>query len=38
MVFSTAFRGQPEKRLARLAGLSLDELWTLFDRLDLLGS
>lgn len=30
-------QGQPEKRLARLAGLSLDELWTLFDRLDLLG-
>ncbi|CAK9059040.1 unnamed protein product [Durusdinium trenchii] len=30
-------QGQPEKRLARLAGLSLDELWAFFDRVDLLG-
>lgn len=30
-------QGQPEKRLARLAGLSLDDLWASFDRLDLLG-
>ncbi|CAK9050813.1 Hypothetical protein SCF082_LOCUS27971 [Durusdinium trenchii] len=29
---------QPEKRLARLAGLSLDELWAFFDRVDLLGA
>lgn len=32
------FQGQPEKRLARLAGLaSPEELWTAFDRLDLVG-
>jgi len=32
------FKGPPEKRLARLAGLpSPDELWKKFDRLDLIG-
>ena len=30
--------GAPERRLARLAGLSLEELWQLFERLDLLGA
>ena len=30
-------QGQPERRLARLAGLSLDDLWAFFERLDLLG-
>mmetsp|Transcript_107645 Transcript_107645/g.299883 ORF Transcript_107645/g.299883 Transcript_107645/m.299883 type:complete len:194 (+) Transcript_107645:92-673(+) len=32
------FQGSPERRLARLAGLSSpDELWAVFDRLDLIG-
>lgn len=30
-------QGQPERRLARLAGLSPSELWSAFDRVDLIG-